>query len=364
MGKVVALILAAGYSSRMGAFKPLLPLAGVSALERAVGLFRAAGVADVRVVTGHRGAELAPLLRRLQARAIANPRYAEGMFSSVAAGLASLEATVDACLVLPVDLPLVRPATVRALLQAFAGAPAELFYPTFAGERGHPPLIAGGLARRLPAWRGPGGLKGALEAWAAGARELAVADAMILHDMDRPADFAALQRRAQRLEIPSRAECRALLALSYGADDPVVRHSEAVAQLAVELGAALNASGAALDLELLEAAGLLHDLARREPDHARVGAERLRALGFAAVAEPVAVHMDLPEPAGPAIGVAEVVFLADKLVQEARRVPLSERFQRVWERFATTRRSWPGSAVGCRRRRPSRRAWNGPWEAP
>lgn len=330
---VAALILAAGYSSRMGAFKPLLPLAGVSALERAVGLFRSAGVAEVRVVTGHRADELAPLLQRLAVRSLPNPRYAEGMFSSVAAGLASLEAEVAACFVLPVDLPLVRPATVRALLQGFRSAPVEVLYPSFAGERGHPPLIQAGLASRLPAWSGAGGLKEALAAWAETSREVAVADELILRDMDHPDDFSALQRRAERWEIPSRAECRALLAQSYAANDPVVRHSEAVAALAVELGAALNAAGGGLDLQLIEAAGLLHDLARREPQHARLGAERLTALGFAAVAELVAGHMDQPAPQGPQIDAAQLLFLADKLVQGGRRVTLEERFQAVRSRF-------------------------------
>lgn len=330
---IVALILAAGYSSRMGYFKPLLPLAGVSALERTIRLFWLAGVEDVRVVTGHRRKELEPLLQHLRVREIHNPRYTEGMFSSVAAGLASLEEEVAACFVLPVDLPLVRPATVRTLLQAFHWEPTDVLYPIFGDERGHPPLIAGALARRLPAWSGAGGLKRALETWADNSRELAVTDELILRDMDRPADFAALQRRALRWEIPSRAECRALLTQDYSDDDPVVRHGIAVAELTAELGAALNAAGANLDLELLEAGGLLHDLARREADHARVGAERLRTLGFGAVAELVAVHMDLPTPQGQEIDAAQLLFLADKLICETQRVTLEERFQTIRERF-------------------------------
>jgi molybdenum cofactor cytidylyltransferase len=56
----------------MGEFKPLLDLNGMAALERAVNLFRSAGVEDVRVVTGHRAAELAPLLERLAVREVPN----------------------------------------------------------------------------------------------------------------------------------------------------------------------------------------------------------------------------------------------------------------------------------------------------
>jgi CTP:molybdopterin cytidylyltransferase MocA len=344
---VAAIILAAGYSSRMGAFKPLLPLAGASALERAVGLFREAGVGDVRVVTGHRAAELGPLLKRLGVRPIFNPDYPEGMFSSVATGFSSLEEKISACFILPVDLPLVRPATVHRLWQTFAEAPAAVLYPTFGGKRGHPPLIAGEAARRLPGWTGEGGLKRALGQWEAQSREVVVADELILRDMDSPEDFQRLQRRAERLEIPKIAECRELLRLSYASDDPIVRHCEAVARLAVEIGTELNATGADLDLELLEAAGLLHDLARSEPAHARVGAERLRALGFTAVAEVVAVHMDLPLPIGETIDEAQLLFLADKLVQGERRVSLEERFGPARRRH----RRDPAVRSGIERRR-------------
>lgn len=72
-GAVTAVVLAAGYSSRMGEFKPLLPLGEVTVLERVVTLFHDAGISDVRVVTGHREADLKPRLERLGARAVANP---------------------------------------------------------------------------------------------------------------------------------------------------------------------------------------------------------------------------------------------------------------------------------------------------
>jgi hypothetical protein len=222
---------------------------------------------------------------------------------------------------------------VRSLLQEFTRHPAWILYPSFAGERGHPPLIAGDLARRLPAWPGRGGLQGALSAWEDRATNVAVADELILRDMDRPDDFQQLQHRALRLAVPSRKECRAIWALSWPLNDPVVLHCRTVANLAVKLGTALNAAGLKLDLELLEAAALLHDLARCEPGHARVGAERLKGLGFPEVAELVAGHMDLPLPLKNEITEVEILFLADKLVQGEQRVSLAERFAQAADRF-------------------------------
>ena len=61
-GKISAIILAAGFSSRIKDFKPLLFLGGITLLERGILLFQTTGVRDIRVVVGHRAAELLPCL--------------------------------------------------------------------------------------------------------------------------------------------------------------------------------------------------------------------------------------------------------------------------------------------------------------
>ena len=140
-----AVILAAGLSSRLGRFKPLAALGGVTLIERAVNLFRSAGVRDITVVIGHRADELRPILADLRVKSADNPDYESGMFSSVRRGVESLNGQSQAFFVLPVDIPLVRPATVRALTQAFGRQPqAKIFYPVFGDQRGHPPLIHAG----------------------------------------------------------------------------------------------------------------------------------------------------------------------------------------------------------------------------
>ncbi len=333
-GTVAAIVLAAGFSSRMGEFKPLLPLGDMTALERVVTLFRSVGIADVRVVTGHRAGELEPLLAKLGVRAVANPHYRVGMFTSVAAGVATIEKEVDAFFVLPVDLPLVRPATIRRLLDARRQNPADVVYPAFSGERGHPPLIAGRRAGTITGWHGEGGLKGALAQWDGDALDVEVADEHVLRDMDTPDDYRAMREKYTRLEIPSEAECRVLLENVVRADDSICRHGQAVAAVAVRLGEALNLAGCTLDIPLLAASALLHDLARREPDHARSGARLLCEMGFDAAAGLVADHMDMTVAEGGPVSAGEVLYLADKLVQGERRVPLEDRFRVVMERHA------------------------------
>ena len=96
--RIVALVLAAGYSSRMGSFKPLAPLGTSTLVEVAVTRFLRAGIADVRVVVGHRADELTPVLDPLGIDWIFNEQYDRGMFASVLAGLKSFEPEVDGLL--------------------------------------------------------------------------------------------------------------------------------------------------------------------------------------------------------------------------------------------------------------------------
>jgi len=333
-GNVVAIVLAAGFSERMGEFKPLLPLGGVTILERCVTLFRDAGIGDVRVVTGHRGNELEPLLAKLGVRSVKNVRHRAGMFSSVKAGVATLDAGVDTFFVLPVDVPLVRPATIRRLLNASPAEVADVIYPCFRGMRGHPPLIAGSHAREIAGWNGGGGLKAALGQWESKALDLYVADENILLDMDTPNDYRLLQEKIESMEIPTPEECHVLLEKILCVEEQIIRHGRAVALVATRLGLELNRAGCCLDIPLLEAAALLHDLAKGEPDHARSGGRLLDEMGFGVVAGPVATHMDITTTAGEAISAGEVLYLADKMVQGERRVPPAERFRSKMERYA------------------------------
>jgi len=330
---VAAIVLAAGLSSRMKKFKPLLHLGGVTALERIVRTYREAGVADVRVVVGHRFDELQPIVERLGCHMVLNRRYPEGMFSSVSAGIGTLHRGIDAFFVHPVDVPLVRAATIRRLLQAYRESHSDLFYPSFLGTRGHPPLIAGRHASTIADRNEEGGLRNVLACWEAGAVEVSVADDLVLHDMDTPDDYQSLAERVKRLDIPTPAECQALLAM-HRVDERIIRHCREVARLAVEFGEQLNRAGCNMDLNLLTSAGLLHDITRHEPDHARTGAQLLQQCGFNAVADLVASHMNYPSPVSAPISEAAVLYLADKLVCGERRVSLTERFSQALERHA------------------------------
>ncbi len=332
--KITAVILAAGFSSRMKDFKPLLLLGGMTVLERTVRLFHENGISDTQVVVGHRSEDLLPLLQLCGARWLVNERYREGMFSSVIAGISCLEAGREAFFLLPVDIPLVRPRTIRDLLKAYPKTGKHIVYPTFQGRRGHPPLIAAAFAEEIRLWKGEGGLRSFLGQNETQSLEVEVADEYILRDIDTEADYQELVLRYPNYESPSLMECRVLLTRKFPVARSLLEHCQKVAQVAVRLVEELNRSGGRLNSDLIVAAGLLHDMAKGQPDHAKAGEKILKELGFPAVAKIVGTHRDIfPRKEGP-LTEEEVLYLADKMVRGDQLVPLKESYQITKERFA------------------------------
>lgn len=324
---ISAIILSAGYSSRMGEFKPLLTFGDSTVLERDIILFRNAGIDDVRVVIGHRADELLPLVERMKARPVINERFSEGMYSSVKAGVASLGDEVEAFFLLPVDIPLVGRQTVSLLVESFRKGAGKILYPSFYGKRGHPPLISTRYKGEILAWSGEGGLKSFLSSHDDDAIHVETEDETILLDMDTLPEYDRLRCAWRRKAVPSAEECERLMLKSFGADMPLLDHCRKVAKLAVFLGKKLNEAGFPLDLELVEAAALLHDLAKGKPNHAVEGARILDEMGYPEIARIIGLHMDIRVEDEKPVGAAEILYLADKMTSRNRYVTLQERFQ-------------------------------------
>jgi putative nucleotidyltransferase with HDIG domain len=331
--RTAALIPAAGTSARMGDFKPLLNLAGRPVIEQVITRFRVAGVNRIVVVVGHRAGELIPVVAATGARWVENRDFAEGMFSSIRAGLSALPRDIGAFFVLPADIPLFRAGTLSALMAAGAADGIDICYPAFEGRRGHPPLIAAHLRERILAWKGQNGLRGSLQNLSAGTVDVPVADEGILLDLDTPADYRRACRRAERPEVPTEAECLALMTMRFGRDAGVIRHCRAVTDIAMALAAGLNRAGCSVDPDVVLAAGLLHDVAKGSPDHAEAGARLLSDMGFDPIAPVVRDHMDLTPPESGPVDERELVYLADKLVAGDRPVALEGRFAGKLDRY-------------------------------
>jgi putative nucleotidyltransferase with HDIG domain len=120
----------------------------------------------------------------------------------------------------------------------------------------------------------------------------------------------------------------------------IFRHSQLVANVALLLARKLNQYGYSLDLALVEAGALLHDVAKTmcldtKDNHADSGSELIGALGYDSVADIVRQHICLdPEVvASDMVTEAALVNYADKRVKHEEVVCIEERFRDVKERY-------------------------------
>jgi len=144
--------------------------------------------------------------------------------------------------------------------------------------------------------------------------------------------------RREEKGVPNRDECLDLMD-RYGMLRNIVDHSLTVTKVARFLSKELNKRGQRIDLGVVEAAALLHDLAKTEcletkEDHAQQGFRLLRDLGYERVADVVAQHIHVSSGGGAAsVTEEEVVNYADKRVQHDRIVSLEQRFSDLKDRY-------------------------------
>lgn len=189
---VSAVIAAAGLSSRMRDFKPLLRLGEETIISRIVRVMREAGAGEIVVVAGYRGEELERELRASGARVVFNRSYAETeMLHSLKIGAASLKAPCGRLILSPGDVPLMRADTLRAMMEQ----PGQVVRPKYRGKVGHPLLLDAALIPPLLDYQGAGGLGGAVRTLATELTDLSVDDYGCTLDADTPEDMLEIRRR-------------------------------------------------------------------------------------------------------------------------------------------------------------------------
>jgi molybdenum cofactor cytidylyltransferase len=187
--RVCAVISAAGLSSRMGDYKPLMPFGGETIAARCMENLRRAGVDDIIVVTGYRGEELRAAFPEPYVRFAENPDFrTTQMFDSIRIGFAALPADCIRVVIQPVDMPAIRPETIEALLRTEAPA----VRPVCQGRRGHPLVLDAALIPHLAAYDGSDGLRGALETLGVGVADMPTEDEGTLLDADTKEDYVNL----------------------------------------------------------------------------------------------------------------------------------------------------------------------------
>lgn len=188
---VDGIVLAAGRSNRMGAPKPLLDAGGETFVEHAIAVLRDGGCRDVVVVARAHLPEVERRARSAGARVVVNPDPEAQQLDSLRVGLGALRPGAAAALVLPVDLPRVSAATVRALLEGWraGGAAAPVVRPVHRGLPGHPTLFARTLFGELVAGKLPQGARSVIARHEGSVLDVPVAEEGVLIDVNTPEEY-------------------------------------------------------------------------------------------------------------------------------------------------------------------------------
>jgi len=194
MSEVSAILLAAGRSQRMGAFKPLLPFGKTTVIRSCIQSLRQAGVEDIVVVLGHRAEELQETLGDLRLQFALNPDATSEMGASIACGLRELPLDARAVLITLTDQPAVPPDVMRSIIAEWTSG-ERLVVPEFQGRGGHPVLVDLGLREELLNLDSSGGLRSFLKGHREHVRRLQVNSPFIAQDMDTWDDYRALHQQ-------------------------------------------------------------------------------------------------------------------------------------------------------------------------
>jgi len=243
-----AVVLSAGYSSRMKKFKPLLPIGGVTAIELLTSQIRAAGITDIIVVTGYGRELMLPVLNRNGLAEVYNDDFAGGMFSSIKAGIhkgREMFPAARGCFLMPVDCPLISRDVIikmkKEIADGAAGSKEEIdaessdpkeesnaevsgnddFYvPVFEGKKGHPIFIPAMYFDEICSYDGGGGLKAVTDRYWDKMVRVDVDDEGCLLDMDTPEGYeeilAFFESGGQRMEITELAQGRRIFLIRHG----------------------------------------------------------------------------------------------------------------------------------------------------
>jgi molybdenum cofactor cytidylyltransferase len=177
--------------------KLLVPFAGELVIAHVVRAAVESGAHKVIVVTGHEAPRIAEALRGFEVTLVHNPHFAEGMSTSIKAGVAAVPKNHDGALIMLGDMPQVSPADLQALLAAFVAANdrSAICVPVRAGRRGNPVLWGVAHFPDIMRITGDAGAKQLLVRRAKNIIEVPAESRGVLVDIDVPDDLPQSETR-------------------------------------------------------------------------------------------------------------------------------------------------------------------------
>ena len=191
---VAAILLAAGQSTRMGAFKPLLPFGEQTVIESCLDYLQRGGVETIVVVLGHRAEAIRERLKGFPVCFALNPDPESEMAESIACGARELPLDCQATFITPADYPAIPPAVVAALINSWRTRGAKLLAPKYEGLGGHPVLVDLCFREQLLGLDPQRGLRGLFDEHRAEVLRVAVNSQFVVRDIDTWEDYRALHQ--------------------------------------------------------------------------------------------------------------------------------------------------------------------------
>jgi molybdenum cofactor cytidylyltransferase len=193
--RVGAIVLAAGRSTRMGGPNKLMAEVGGRPLVRiAAEEALASRARPVIVVTGHQRDRVEAALLGLDVKHVHNPDFADGLSTSLKAGLAALPPEVNGVIVCLGDMPQVRAAMMDQLIAAFDPQRGALVVvPTINGERGNPVVWSRRFFPDLMALEGDVGARHLISRYPEAVMEVPLSGKAALIDVDTPEALKLVQ---------------------------------------------------------------------------------------------------------------------------------------------------------------------------
>jgi xanthine dehydrogenase accessory factor len=184
---ISAIVLAAGEGTRFGQCKQLARVGGKALLQHTLDNLRASKIDEVVVILGARADEIREQVRFERERVVINPDYAQGMSTSIQAGLRAIDA--EGALIVLADQPFVAPGTIDLLIDEHRRTRAKVVIPTYNGFRGNPVLVDRSLFAEMMEIRGDIGCRAVFGEHRESIVKVPVDDRGVVTDIDTPDDL-------------------------------------------------------------------------------------------------------------------------------------------------------------------------------
>ena len=324
---ISGLIVAAGLSSRMKDFKPLMEVDNKPLIVNTINSLKQSGVEDINIVVGYRGEDIENCVKNQNVNIIYNNKYESTfMYDSFKLGLNKIKNNCDAIIFLPGDVGFVSKYTIDLLIKEISKKESSIVYPVYRNTIGHPPIISWKCFDYLLSYNGKNGLKGGLNYFERESKEVDTPDKFILCDMDYKEDFYKVKKDFENRQYLSCEDCIYLLTY-FNVSKSIVNHCIKVKQICEDLSHLINKDKEIININLINSAAILHDIKREEKNHEEVGAELLHNLGYEKIASIVKTHMKLEEEIEDLINENTILYYSDKLVVEDEFSDLEKRFK-------------------------------------